>query len=109
MPRTPPAPESREAFDMPQSRNRVTVLPGKRSYNPDAMKKVWWRGVIEVAFIIFLFYSNLLMGEFERSGDGWTKGLIWALSDMFTIANFVIALTAALIGYLLFEFLRTKF
>ncbi len=24
--------------------------------------------MIEVGFIIFLFYSNLLMGEFERSG-----------------------------------------
>jgi hypothetical protein len=26
--------------------------------------------VIEVGFIVFLFYSNLLMGEFERSGMG---------------------------------------
>jgi hypothetical protein len=31
------------------------------------MKKNVWRAVIEVGFIIFLFYSNLLMGEFERS------------------------------------------
>ena len=28
------------------------------------MKNVW-RAMIEVGFIIFLFYSNLLMGEFE--------------------------------------------
>ena len=34
------------------------------------MKKNAWRAVIEVGFIIFLFYSNLLMGEFERSGIG---------------------------------------
>jgi hypothetical protein len=34
------------------------------------MKKNIWRAAIEVAFIIFLFYSNLLMGEFERSGMG---------------------------------------
>jgi hypothetical protein len=33
------------------------------------MKNVW-RAVIEVAFIMFLFYANLLMGEFERSGMG---------------------------------------
>jgi len=26
------------------------------------MKKNAWRAVIEVGFIIFLFYSNLLMG-----------------------------------------------
>jgi hypothetical protein len=35
-----------------------------------AMNKNVWRAVIEVGFIIFLFYSNLLMGEFERSGMG---------------------------------------
>jgi hypothetical protein len=34
------------------------------------MKKNVWRAVIEVGFIIFLVYSNLLMGEFERSGMG---------------------------------------
>jgi hypothetical protein len=32
------------------------------------MKKNIRRAVIEVSFIIFLFYCNLLMGEFERSG-----------------------------------------
>jgi len=68
-----------------------------------------WRSVIEVAFIIFLFYSNLLMGEFERSGLGQKNGLASALADVFTAANFAIALIAALIGYILFEFLRKKF
>src|SRR5580692_7344517 len=29
-----------------------------------------WRAVIEVAFIIFLFYSNLLMGEFTAKRAG---------------------------------------
>jgi hypothetical protein len=73
-----------------------------------AMKNVW-RAVIEVAFIVFLFYSNLLMGEFERSGWGQKRGLAWAIEDVFTAANFEIALIAALIGYILFEFLRKKF
>jgi hypothetical protein len=73
------------------------------------MKKNVWRAVIEVAFIIFLFYSNLLMGEFERSGMGARRGLAWAIRDVFTTANFAIALTAALIGYLLFESFRKKF
>ena len=35
--------------------------------------------MIEVGFIVFLFYSNLLMGEFERSGMGQKRGLAWAL------------------------------
>lgn len=65
--------------------------------------------MIEVGFILFLFYSNLLMGEFERSGMDRTRGLAWAIRDIFTVANFEIALVAALIGYLLFEFLRKRF
>ena len=73
------------------------------------MKKNIWRAVIEIAFIIFLFYSNLLMGEFERSGLGQTRGIAWAIGDVFTGVNFEIAMIAALIGYVLFEFLRKKF
>jgi hypothetical protein len=72
------------------------------------MSKNVWRAVIEVGFIIFLFYSNLLMGEFERSGMGMKKGIGWALRDVFTAANFEIATVAAIIGYILFEFLRTR-
>ncbi len=73
------------------------------------MKKSGWRGLIEVGFILFLFYSNLLMGEFERSGTGPKRGLFWALSDIFTRSNFEIAAVAAIIGYILVEFLRAKF
>ena len=73
------------------------------------MKKNVWRAVIEIGFIIFLFYSNLLMGEFERSGLGQTRGLAWAIGDVFTAVNFGIAMIAALIGYVLFEFLRKRF
>jgi hypothetical protein len=73
------------------------------------MKKNIWRAVIEVGFIIFLFYSNLRMGEFERSGLGQKRGAAWAVGDIFTAANFGIAVVAALIGFSLFEFLRKKF
>ena len=71
------------------------------------MKKAW-RAIIEGGFIIFLFYSNLLMGEFEHSGMRPSKGLVWAIGDILTTANFMIALIAALIGYVLVEFLRNK-
>lgn len=73
------------------------------------MKKNIWRGLIEIGFIVFLFYSNLLMGEFERSGMGQKKGIIWAIEDVFTVANLELAMIAALIGYVLVEFLRRKF
>jgi hypothetical protein len=73
------------------------------------MKKTVWRAMIEIAFIVFLFYSNLLMGEFERSGLGQRKGVVWAIRDVLTTANFEIAMTAAVVGYFIFEFLRKKF
>ena len=65
--------------------------------------------MIEIGFIVFLFYSNLLMGEFERSGMGRKNGLMWAISDVLTAVNFGIAIVAAVIGYALVEFLRTRF
>lgn len=65
------------------------------------------RAVIEVAFIIFLFYSNLLMGEFNRS-SGPGKTLAFALEDIFTTRNFAIAIMAATVGYVVFEYLRKK-
>jgi hypothetical protein len=73
------------------------------------VKKAIWRAAIEVGFIVFLFYSNLLMGEFGRSGKGQERGLQWAISDIFTAGNFAIAITAAFIGYVVVEFLRSKF
>ena len=66
-----------------------------------------WRVVVEVAFIVFLFYSNLLMGEFTRS-NGPGKTLAFALYDIVTPENFLIALISALIGYVMFEYLRRK-
>jgi hypothetical protein len=66
------------------------------------------RAVIEMAFIIFLFYSNLLMGEFTVA-NGHGKTMSEALYDIFTVANFLIALISAGIGYVVFEYLRRKF
>jgi hypothetical protein len=72
------------------------------------MKNSVLRAVTEIGFIIFLFYSNLLMGEFEHSGMGQKMGLAWAVRDIFTAANFAIAVTAALVGYVLVEILRER-
>jgi len=66
-----------------------------------------WRALIEVAFIIFLFYSNLLMGEFTRSnGRGKTLGA--ALHDVVTPVNLLIGVVSAVIGYGIVEILRRK-
>jgi len=66
-----------------------------------------WRAIVEVGFIVFLFYSNLLMGEFERS-NGRGKGLLFALRDTLTYRNFGIAVFSGFIGYGVVEFLRKR-
>jgi hypothetical protein len=65
------------------------------------------RAIVEVCFIVFLFYSNLLMGEFTKT-NGQGKSLTFALNDIFSITNFTIAVAAALIGYVVFEYLRKQ-
>jgi hypothetical protein len=65
------------------------------------------RAVIEIAFIIFLFYSNLLMGEFE-SGNQRGKSLAFALRDIITPTNLTIAVVSSLVGYVIFEYLRRR-
>jgi hypothetical protein len=72
------------------------------------MKRKVLRGVVEVGFIILLFYSNLLMGEFTKTGPGNEHGLLWAMSNIFTATNFAIAITAAFAGYAIFEALRKQ-
>ena len=70
-------------------------------------KNPYFRATIEVCFIIFLFYSNLLMGEFTATA-GRHKTLVAALGNIVTPKNFVIALITSLVGYLGFEVLRKK-
>jgi len=66
-----------------------------------------WRAMVEVGFIVFLFYSNLLMGEFTRA-NGRGKSLMFAIQDVFTVTNFGIAIFSGLIGYVVFEYLRKQ-
>jgi hypothetical protein len=76
----------------PTNRRRLTLI---------------FRAVIEVAFIVFLYYSNLLMGEFTRT-NGRGKSLIFALIDIFTGTNFLIAIVSALVGWAVLEYFRQK-
>jgi hypothetical protein len=77
------------------------------SPQPPRLRSHVLRALIEVAFIVFLFYSNLLMGEFNRS-SGHGKTLAVALADIFTVTNFSIAVLAATVAYLVFEHLRKQ-
>ena len=78
----------------PNSENRSRLTP-------------LWRAVVEIAFIVFLFYSNLLMGEFTGT-NGAGKTMAFAIRDIFSGTNFLIAMVSAGIGYLVFEGLRKK-
>jgi len=47
------------------------------------------------------------MGEFTRA-NGQGKSFFFAVKDIFTAANFTIAIISSLIGYVVIEYLRKK-
>jgi len=65
------------------------------------------RAAIEISGILFLFYANLLMGEFTR-GAGRGKTLAFALHDIFTKENLLIGVVAATVGFVVFEWFRVR-
>jgi hypothetical protein len=75
--------------------------------NPKQPKRLapTWRAIVEIGFIVFLFYSNLLMGEFTRANDHG-RSLVFALEDIFSMTNLAIAIISGLFGYLGFDYLR---
>ena len=79
------------------------------SDNPKQPKRLApaWKAIIEIGFIIFLFYSNLLMGEFTRA-NGQGKSLVFAFEDIFSATNLVIAFISGLLGYVGFDYLRKR-
>jgi hypothetical protein len=72
------------------------------------MRKRVTRAVVEIGFIVFLFYANLLMGEYERSGQGHARGLAWAVADILTVRSIEIALFAGVVGHIVVEYLRGR-
>ena len=65
------------------------------------------RAAIEICFIIFLFYSNLLMGEFTVTA-GRDKTFLAAIANIVTLKNFFIAVITSIVGHLGFQSLREK-
>jgi hypothetical protein len=56
---------------------------------------------------MFLFYANLLMGEFTRAARV-RHTVLFALKDVITPENFAIGLVAACMGHVFFESLRRR-
>jgi hypothetical protein len=66
-----------------------------------------WSAIAEIGLIVFLLYSTLLMREFTHlNGEG--KTLTFAVYNIFTVANFAIAVVSALFGYIATEYLRKR-
>jgi len=65
------------------------------------------RAAVEIGFIIFLFYANLLMGEFTVT-SGQNKTLLAALHDIVTVKTIAIALVTSIIGHTGLVVLREK-
>ena len=86
-----------------------TPLQPKRKDRPKAGGAAVFKALVEMGFIIFLFYSNLLMGEYTRSQGGAVKSLWVACADVVTWENLSIAGVSSLSGYWFFEHLRKKF
>jgi len=62
--------------------------------------------VAEVGFIFFLFYTNLLMGQFTRSRHAST--MLAGIVDVFTPTNALIGLVGATVGYFYIEEMRKR-
>ncbi len=66
------------------------------------------RSILEMAFIIFLFYSNLLMGQYNRGHSFAQRSILEAFQNIFTVENFIVALAAAFIGHVVFDSIRKR-
>jgi hypothetical protein len=61
--------------------------------------------VIEIALLIFLSYSVQLMAKFVAASEQ-TKSMGFALYDISTVPNVLIAFFSALVGCAVIEYLR---
>jgi len=73
------------------------------------MKKSKIRPIIEILSILFLLYTNLLMGQFLRTSSTIDGQSSWiTMMDIVTPQNFFIGLVGAAIGFLLVESVNRK-
>ncbi len=61
-----------------------------------------------MGFIIFLFYSNLLMGQYNKGHDFAQRPILDAMRNIFTVDNFGLAIIAAFVGHVFFDRIRKR-
>jgi hypothetical protein len=102
---------SRGNSDQYRSRRQARVLSqgrAKRAEDLETTKKNVGKPVIEVGFIIFLFYSNPLIENLSAQVWGRKTGWLGRSQMFFTSAIFEIAAITALVSYVVFEFVRKR-
>jgi len=65
------------------------------------------KALVEVAFILFLFYANLLMGQYVRTVPR-RPPLLVALRNIVTLEDFLVGLSCAVVGHVMFDWLRRR-
>jgi hypothetical protein len=74
---------------------------------PSLGPKKIFRASAEIAFIMLLFYTNLLMGQFTHSHYAERgPGSLPAIYDVVTPMNVLIGLVGAVSGYFVIELFR---
>jgi hypothetical protein len=66
------------------------------------------RILLEMAFILFLFYANLLMGQYNLGHSFADKPILVAISNICTVDNLIIGIAAAFVGHVAFDYLRKR-
>jgi hypothetical protein len=69
---------------------------------------IFRRAIIEMTFILFLFYANLLMGQYNLGHSFANRSIVEACRNIFTIENAIIGVVAAFVGHVAFDHIRKR-
>jgi hypothetical protein len=101
-----PAVGNRRAWS--RCENGAGIMCGYTMNTHPTRSKLLRRTLLEMSFIIFLFYSNLLMGQYNFGHSFSERPILSALRNIFTIENFMIAIAAAFVGHVAFDHIRKR-
>jgi len=93
----------RASADFTSSAQREHEMTEKRNFSTYIR-----RAAMEMGFIIFLFYSNLLMGQYNRGHDFSNRPLSIAFREIITLDNLIIAVITAFLGHFVFDYMRKR-
>lgn len=75
---------------------------------PSERRHAVYRALLEMSFIVFLFYSNLLMGQYNAGHSFSDRPLLVACKNIITFDNFIVGVIAAFFGHVAFDNIRNR-